>query len=159
MDNLTVLCAINICQNNGKCILLINHTTTSYCLCNKCFTGNQCEIQQYSKNLWIYGMSEENRKAYNPYNETIVLAVLGIISLINNLLSLQTFLFSKNIRITNLGIYLILYSLAGLIVSIIQSVFALMNLIYNFKETSELNHLIQCACIRVVLRSLTFCLY
>ncbi|CAF4479039.1 unnamed protein product, partial [Rotaria sp. Silwood2] len=77
MDNLSLPCSINVCQNNGKCYLLVNRsTTTHYCLCNRCFTGNQCEIERYSKNLWIYGISEENKKDYNPYNETIVLGIL-----------------------------------------------------------------------------------
>ncbi|UJR19154.1 hypothetical protein I4U23_022284 [Adineta vaga] len=160
MANRNISCLINVCQNNGKLLLLVNDTTTiSYCLCNRCFTGNQCEIEKYSKNLWIYGISKENAKYYNPYNETIILAILGIISFISNLLSLQTFLFSKKIRITNLGIYLILYSLTGLIISIIQSVFSLMNLISNFKEVSKVNHLIQCAFIRLFVNSLNFCLY
>ncbi|CAF2668431.1 unnamed protein product [Rotaria sp. Silwood2] len=160
MDNLSLPCSINVCQNNGKCYLLVNRsTTTHYCLCNRCFTGNQCEIERYSKNLWIYGISEENKKDYNPYNETIVLGILGIVSFISNLLSLQTFLFSEKIRITNLGIYLILYSLTSLIISIIQSVFAFMNLVFNFKKVSKLNYLIQCAFIRILLNSLSFCFY
>ncbi|CAF1530685.1 unnamed protein product, partial [Rotaria sordida] len=160
MDNRTIACSINVCQNNGKCFLLDNGTTISpYCLCNRCFVGSRCEIEQYSKNLWIYGTSKENRKYYNPYNETLILSLLGIVSFINNLLSLQTFLFSKKIRITNLGIYLILFSLTGLIVSIIQIVFAFMNLTFNFKELPELNHLIQCAFIRIFQNSLSFCLY
>jgi hypothetical protein len=159
MNNLTMSCPINVCQNNGKCFLLANSTTTTYCLCNRCFTGNQCEIERYSKNLWIYGISEETKKDYHPYNETIALSILGIIAFISNLLSLQTFLFSKKIRITNLGIYLILHSLTGLIISIIQNVFAFMDLISNFKKVSELNHMIQCGFIRVLQNSLVFCLY
>ncbi|CAF2527428.1 unnamed protein product [Rotaria sp. Silwood2] len=84
MDNLSLPCSINVCQNNGKCYLLVNRsTTTHYCLCNRCFTGNQCEIERYSKNLWIYGISEENKKDYNPYNETIVLGILEIFSEMN----------------------------------------------------------------------------
>ena len=160
MDNLTTICSINICQNNGKCFLSVNFTATiPYCLCNRCFTGNQCEIERYSKNLWMHGISKENKIYYNPRNEQIILGVISIISFVSNLLSLQTFLFSKKIRITNLGIYLILYSLTGLIISIIQNVFAFMGLISNFKEVSELNHMIQCAFIRVLQNSLVFCLY
>ncbi|CAF3056207.1 unnamed protein product, partial [Rotaria sp. Silwood2] len=132
---------------------------TPYCLYNKCFTGNRCEIEQYSRNLWVYGISKENRKDYNPYNEAIVLCVLGIISFVNNILSLQSFLFSKKIRLTNLGIYLILFSTTGLIISTIQVVFAFANLTYNFKEVSTANRLIQCALIRLVVNSLNFCLY
>ena len=155
-----MLCSMNVCQNNGKCFLLTNHTaTTTYCFCNKCFTGNRCEIERYSKNLWIYSISEENKIDYNPYNETIILSILGIISFASNLLSLQTFLFSKKIRITNLGVYFILYSLTGLIISIIQSVFAFLSLVNHLKEVSNLNHLIQCLFIRLLLNSLNFCLY
>ncbi|CAF3984399.1 unnamed protein product [Rotaria sp. Silwood1] len=151
-------CSINICQNHGKYFLLANRTPlTPYCLCNKCFTGNECEVRRYSTNLWIYGISEENKKDYNPYNESIMLSILGIISFVSNLLSLQTFLFSKKIRITNLGVYLILYSLTGLIISIIQSVFAFMNLAFNFKKVLKLNYLIQCAFIRILLNSFNFC--
>ncbi|CAF0895045.1 unnamed protein product [Rotaria sordida] len=153
-----MLCVTNFCQNNGKCF--INDTTTiSYCLCNRCFTGNQCEIERYSKNLWMYGISKENKIYYNPRNEQIILSTISIISFVSNLLSLQTFLFSKKIRITNLGIYLILFSLTGLINSIIQSVFAFLNVAYGSKKASEFNRLIQCAFIRLLVYSFNFCLY
>ncbi|CAF3672756.1 unnamed protein product [Rotaria sp. Silwood1] len=159
MNSLSIPCIVNVCQNNGKCFLLLNTTTTTYCLCNRCFTGNQCEIEQYSNNLWIYGISTENKKVNNPYNETIVRSILGIISLASNLLSLQTFVFSKKIRITNLGVYLILYSLTGISMSIIQTVFAFLNLTLNFKKASKMNHLIECAFIYLLLNSLNYCLY
>ncbi|CAF3954494.1 unnamed protein product [Rotaria sordida] len=159
MNNLTMLCSINVCQNNGKCFLITNNTTTTpYCLCNKCFTGSQCEIEQYSKNLWIYGISKENKKDYSPYNERIIFGIFAIISFVSNLLSLQTFLFCKKIRITNLGIYLILYSLTGMIISMIHIIFAFLNLLYNFEEVSESNRLIQCAFLYLLQNSLIFCL-
>ncbi len=153
-------CPINICQNNRQCFLSVNRTTTtSYCLCNQCFTGSQCEIEQYSKNLWTYGISEKNTKYCNSYNATIILCILGIISIVSNLLSLQTFLFSKKIRITNLGIYLILFSLTGLIASIIRSVLAFMTLATYIKELPKLNNMLQCTCISMFENLLFFCLY
>ncbi|CAF5044071.1 unnamed protein product, partial [Rotaria sp. Silwood1] len=67
-----MLCPTNICQNNGKCF--INYTMIiSYCSCNRCFTGKQCKIERYSKNLWVYGILEENKIYFNPRNEQIIL--------------------------------------------------------------------------------------
>jgi len=57
MTNVTMSCPTNICQNNGQCFLSVNGTTTaSFCLCNDCFIGNQCEIERYSQNLWAYNI-------------------------------------------------------------------------------------------------------
>ncbi|CAF1388645.1 unnamed protein product [Rotaria sp. Silwood1] len=161
MDNLTISCSRYVFQNNSKWFLLANCTTTaSYCWCNKCFTGDLREIKKYPKNISIYNMSEENIKDYTDtiYMETIIYGLLGIIAFVSNLLSLQVFLFSKKIRITNLGIYLILFSLIGVIASITEIQRAFMDLASHCKKLSQLNRLINCA-LHILLELLRFCLY
>jgi hypothetical protein len=94
----------------------------------------------------------------NLYIIPIISGLLDIISFVSNLLSLQTFLFSKKIRITNLGTYLILFSLTGLIASIIRGVFHFAYIASNLK-VSKLYHLIYCPCISILIESLYWCLY
>jgi hypothetical protein len=160
MTNVTISCPTNICQNNGQCFLSVNGTTTtSFCLCNVCFTGNQCEIELYSQNLWACAIPIEKITNHDLYIAATILGIVGIISIVSNLLSLQTFLFSKKIRITNLGIYLILFSLTGLIASIMLSVYAFTSLAGGIQDLLLLNSLIMCDFTNLMLWSLYYCLY
>ena len=136
-------------------------TDTSYpsmiCSCGTCFTGQFCELAKWSKNLWQSGISNSNSFKNEPFVETITLFITGLLSVLGTILSLQTFLSSRKIRTTNLGIYLILFSLTGLTISLIRTTFASINLFV--KNVPISTNLIQCAVVRLFLNSLVFCLY
>ncbi|CAF1455769.1 unnamed protein product [Adineta steineri] len=146
MSNLTY-CSINTCQNNGQCFL-------NTCNCTICYTGLLCEQEKYSQNLWELGISNENRFKYDSLILTIALCIISFFSLISNFLALQTYLSSEKIRITNLGIYLILYSFGCLIVTTILFLFGLLQYIGLVLSTN----VIRCAFIRLISNSIVFCL-
>lgn len=105
----------DICQNNGKYFLIATHTTI-YCLCNACFTDNQYDIECYLKSLWRHSISKENTNAYYQYIGMIIIPdIFDIIVFVSNLLSLQTFLFKKKLCITNMDVYLFIFSLTALL--------------------------------------------
>jgi hypothetical protein len=54
---------------------------------------------------------------YQAYNVTLWIFV--VLSLISNTLSLQTFLCTKNIRVTNCGVYLISFSIICIVINIV----------------------------------------
>ena len=159
LANLTK-CSINVCKNNGQCFMNMS-TDTSYpsmiCSCGTCFTGQFCELAKWSKNLWQSGISNSNSFKNEPFVETITLFITGLLSVLGTILSLQTFLSSRKIRTTNLGIYLILFSLTGLTISLIRTKFASINLFV--KNVPISTNLIQCAVVRLFLNSLVFCFY
>jgi hypothetical protein len=135
------------CKNNGQYF-------NSTCICNtNCgFRGNFCEISSNSRNLWQYGLS--NNLKFSPMSEYIVSIIIGMLVFLSNILALQTYLCSKKIRITNLGVYLIVLALSGSTISFIRILFGIMNLAFNFKKS-----LIQCAIQRLLINSIVACLY
>ncbi|CAF1664974.1 unnamed protein product, partial [Didymodactylos carnosus] len=96
-------CSVNICQNNGQCYNYTTSNNTPVCICQKCYTGEQCE---YNNNIIRLSLasamltdihstpSSENgpKSAY-----IIVTTVLCLISIVNNLICLQIFI-SRGIK-------------------------------------------------------------
>jgi hypothetical protein len=145
-------CSINICQNNGQCLLDNSSIGNLTCLCTKCFTGTFCEMGKYSDNLWYKGISDD--KCFKNYRqiEAIVGFLLAVVSFLSNFLVLQTCLCSRKIRITNIGVYLLLLSSSCLMVSFIGA----------FIGATKLGNtyiLFQCAVMRLFVSSLIYCIF
>ncbi|CAF1183368.1 unnamed protein product [Adineta steineri] len=108
-------CAIN-CLYNGTC--LSNDT----CICPPCFIGAACEISvnviKFSLTFAMYWDIEQTSIESNfnipKFAYTFTIALMLLIALVNNIACLQTF-FLHDIRLTNCGIFQILYCLTGLI--------------------------------------------
>jgi hypothetical protein len=161
MPNLSdfISCSLNLCQHNGQCLLDNSSIANFTCLCTKCFTGSICEMEKYSGNLWYMGISDDKRFKNHQLIETIVGFLLAIVSFLSSFLAVQTFLCSKKIRITNLGVYLILFSFSCLIVSIIRGVFAFVAFLISTARLGSTYKLFQCAVMRLFASSLICCFF
>ena len=154
-----ISCPANICQNNGQC-RLDNSTITNFtCFCTKCFTGILCEMKKYSGNLWYMGISDEKHFKNYRWIEAIAGFLLSVVSLLSNFLALQTFLCSRKIRITNLGVYLVLISSSCLIISILRGTFAFIAAFIGAAKLGNTYNLFQCAVIRLFASSLIYCVF
>lgn len=104
------------CLNGGVCSL--NNT----CICSSCFTGTQCDINvNVIKFSLTFAMHWDIRQVpiYLNFNApefvyTTIIALMLLMALINNIVCLQTFLLHE-IRLTNCGIFQILYCFTGLL--------------------------------------------
>ncbi len=152
-------CSLNICQHSGQCVLDNSSIANFTCLCTNCFTGSFCEMEKYSGNLWYMGISIDKRFKNYQLIEAIVGIVLAIVPFFSNLLSLQTFLCSEKIRITNLGVYLILLSFSCLIVSIIRGIVVFVTVSIGAANLGSTYKLFQCAVMRLFASSLIFCVF
>ncbi len=109
-----MICNI-ICLNEGEC--LSNDT----CACPVCYMGERCELStNVIKFSLTYAMHWDIREASIDSNfnlpefiYTTVIAMMLLMALINNIACLQTFLI-PDIRLTNCGIFQILYCFIGL---------------------------------------------
>lgn len=151
-------CSSNICQHNGQCLHDNSSITNFTCICTKCFTGPFCEMEKYSGNLWYMEISDDKRFKNYQLIEAIAGFLLAIISFISNFLALQTFLCSKKIRITNLGIYLILFSLSCLIVCIIRGMFTFVAAFIIADELESTYNLFRCVMMSLFASSLIYCI-
>ncbi|CAF0887202.1 unnamed protein product [Adineta ricciae] len=111
-------CTID-CENGGRC--LFNNT----CLCPPCYIGPSCDISMnVIKFSLTYAMYYDSQRvsATSKYNfiafaYTFTIALMVMVSIINNLACLQTF-FLHDIRLTNCGIFQIFYCFMGVITMI-----------------------------------------
>lgn len=116
-------CSLIECKNGAKCFM---DDIEAICDCIPCFTGPRCE-QNLTTLVPMYAVWSNNLpKKINWY--FIVLQCFTIIMLLDNLLCIQTILSSQKIRITNLGIYLSVFSLARIVVGILLQIMILYNL-------------------------------
>jgi hypothetical protein len=106
-------------------------------------------MEKYSGNQWYMGILNDKRFKNYQLIEAIVGFVLAIVSFFSNFLSLQTFLCSGKIRITNLGVYLILLSFSCLIVSIIRGIFVFVTVAIGAAKLGSIYKLFQCAAMRL----------
>ncbi len=113
----------------------------------------------HSNNLWYMGISNEKRFKNYQQIETIVGFLLAIASLLSNFLVLQTFLCSRKVRITNLGVYPILFSSSCLVVSLIRGVFTFVATFISAAKLDNTYKLIQCIVMRLFISSLTYCFF
>ncbi len=92
------------CLNGGQ--FIINQTSNeSYCRCDTCYQGMRCEdLIEMVQVRFDY-----------EYHRLIIYSMELCLSLLNNLLSLAVFLGSKRIRRTNVGIYLVIYSITSIV--------------------------------------------
>ncbi|CAF0849983.1 unnamed protein product [Adineta steineri] len=93
------------CANSGQLIWneILNQ---SYCQCHPCYQGFNCSELIPRKQQIQFNVDRDN---------FIISLFLTFLSLLNNLLALKICLNSKRIRRTNIGVYLIIYSLIALI--------------------------------------------
>ncbi|UJR29635.1 hypothetical protein I4U23_017183 [Adineta vaga] len=152
-------CEINICQNNGQCFLFNSSINNFTCICTRCYTDSFCQTEKYSQNLWYMGISDDKRFSNYQIIERIIGLIISIISLICNCLALQIFVCSKTIRITNLGIYLIILSLSCLIISILRGIFISIVIFNNPIQLGNVYFIFQCATIRLFASSIICCLF
>jgi hypothetical protein len=116
---------------------MVNHTAA-------CKTGNHVFSQ-----IDIY-----IQKAFdtNPQVQLVYLTILNLfifIGLMNGILALQTFIFSRKIRITNSGVYLIVFSVCSLFYSVILEINILTLLHYRkFQQKNLLIYCTVCAALR-----------
>ena len=98
-------CRVNLsdCLNNGKCLwnTFLNNT---YCQCDSCHHGLFCEQEALNQ---------------SQFNTDLIYLIMYIIlfglSVLNNSLALEVFIRCKQIRSTNSGVYLIIYSIFSLL--------------------------------------------
>ncbi|CAF3982675.1 unnamed protein product [Rotaria sp. Silwood1] len=95
------------CLNDGQCAVNIALNTT-YCNCTLCKIGPRCETDVFK---WV--------QLTTDYMYLIIILIGLLIAVLNNTLSLEVFLGCSQVRRTNCGIYLIVYSLVSLLSSII----------------------------------------
>ena len=101
-------CRVNLshCLNDGKCLWdpLLNNT---YCQCDLCHSGLLCEQETW------------NQSQFNTdFIYLIMYIILFCLSILNNGLALELFIRCKQIRSSNPGVYLIIYSICSLLSSI-----------------------------------------
>ena len=115
------------CFQHGLCITTLIPSSLSICICDLCYYGERCEKERFSNNLWSLG----SVMLHTPgtfFAVKFLSIFFSCVQIINCLICLQTYLSSKKIRITNIGVYLILYSIISLLLGLqllIQSVLLL----------------------------------
>jgi len=115
--NLTLCSAANntCVESHGYCVF--NETIKPTCICLPCFTGEHCEQEKVSQNLWFLFIPPDEKHINMNIFRTTILVVFGAFLLLNGILCLQTYL-CKKIRITNLGIYLIILSIVSILIGL-----------------------------------------
>jgi hypothetical protein len=123
----------NTCvESHGYCVF--NETIKPRCLCLPCFTGEHCEEEKVSKNLWSI-VTPFSKVAPNGASAVSVIGVLlGAFLLLNGILCLQTYL-CKKIRVTNLGIYLIMLSIVSIFIGLMLVIFG--SIVLHVKELPQ----------------------
>lgn len=103
------LCGLNSskCLHNGICVVNKSLNST-FCQCDTCYEGISCEIfvrkQTQYDTAYIY----------------LILLIAGLcLSVLNNGVCLELFIRCKRIRQTNIGIYLIIYSILSIMANIL----------------------------------------
>ena len=132
--NLT-LCSTenNTClENHGYCIF--NEKIKPTCLCLPCFTGEYCEKEKVSKNLWSIAVPFDELATNGTIIKPIMIIIFGALLIFNGILCLQTYL-CKNIRQTNLGVYLIMLSIVSIFIGLLHLVFP--PLLLNIKQLPQ----------------------
>ncbi len=112
-------------ENHGYCIF--NETIKPRCLCLPCFTGDHCEEEKVSKNLWFLSIPIDEAVPNGALIEAIIAVIFSAFLLFNGVLCLQTYLCRK-IRKTNLGIYLIMLSIVSIFIGLMHFIFPLITL-------------------------------
>ncbi|CAF1437989.1 unnamed protein product [Adineta ricciae] len=124
------------CSNNGQ--LIFNVTLNqSYCQCNPCYQGLNCSELIPRKQQVQFNLKRDN---------FIISLILTLLTLLNNHLTVELCIRSKRIRSTNIGIYLIIYSLVsiiGRILLFISDSIQYMKSI-DLHENIELDETLQC---------------
>lgn len=102
------LCRLNRsdCLRMGRC-LMNDSLNTTYCPCDECHIGSSCENR-----IWSQIQFDPNSMYL------IIYIIIFVLSVLNNSLTLELFVRSKQLRCTNCGIYLIVYGVLSLVSSI-----------------------------------------
>ena len=140
-----ILCssANNICvESHGYCVS--NETIKPKCICLPCFTGEHCEQERVSRNLWFLFIPADKKDPNGNIFRTTILVLFGIFLLLNGILCLQTYL-CKKIRITNLGIYLIMLSIVSILLGLM--LLALGSIVSYVKELPRADLFLDLQCL------------
>jgi hypothetical protein len=124
------------CFNGGQFIL--NQTLNeSYCQCDPCHQGMQCEDPIRTKDQLQFD---------TEYVRLIVYLIELCLSLLNNLFSFAVFLSSKRIRRTSIGVYLTIYSIISIVgdVLLVAGQFVQYLKPYPFVNNEELSDTFHC---------------
>ncbi|UJR07869.1 hypothetical protein I4U23_012151 [Adineta vaga] len=108
----------DVCQQRGTCITTIFPTDVSICMCSVCYYGARCEKELFSQNLWTTALATLSSPSGMLFATKFFATFFASIQIINSLLCLQTYFSSKKIRITNVGVYLILNGLISFILAL-----------------------------------------
>ncbi|CAF1463950.1 unnamed protein product [Rotaria sp. Silwood1] len=130
----------DICLEHGLCITSIVLSSVSSCICYPCYYGDTCEKEIFSRNLWFLGQPSRTPEMISATK--FLLLFFCIIRIFNCLLCLQTYFSSQKIRITNIGVYLIFYSIISLLISLEEFVAAI--LLWFVKQLPESYLSIEC---------------
>ena len=115
----------NTCvQDQGYC--LFNEKIEPICVCLPCFIGKHCE-KTVSKNLWPIVTSFDQIVANGETIRSIITIIFGAFLVFNGILCLQTYL-CRNIRKTNVGIYLIMLSIVSILIGLLHLIFSSIDL-------------------------------
>lgn len=106
----------DVCLKRGWCITSMIPSNISVCVCHVCYYGDHCENELFSRNLWSLGQQPLAAKMTTAFN--FFLLFFSSIQLINSVLCFQTYFFSKKIRLTNVGVYLIFNSIISFLIAL-----------------------------------------
>ncbi|CAF3412034.1 unnamed protein product [Rotaria sp. Silwood2] len=123
----------DICLEHGLCIISIVPSPILRCICYPYYYGDTCEKEIFSRNLWFLG--QPSRTTEMLFVAKFCLLLFCIIRIINCILCLQTYFSSQQIRITNIGVYLIFNSIISLLLSLEEFVAAI--LLWFIKQLPE----------------------
>ena len=116
----------NICiKDHGHCVF--NEMIKPTCVCSPCFKGEHCEEEAVSRNLWSIGIPYNELGPNGTLIKPIIMIVFGIFLVFNGILCLQTYL-CKDIRRTNLGIYLIMLSIVSIFIGMIHLIIPILSM-------------------------------
>jgi hypothetical protein len=133
-------CSINYCLNNGQCFSNGESNNSWWCKCLPCTSGADCGLNTHIlfrnppdvMKLMVQQSSSINYRGLLLFC-TIFLVLVG---LINNFLSLSTFLNSKSIRSSYNGVYLVAFSICSVYVMIFLGIRYILTL-YGSKSLFE----------------------
>jgi len=123
-------------EYHGSCI--INKKDPTQCVCSPCFTGEHCE-KELSRNVWQFGMLFSIKSGAILRINSFTECIFGVFHLFNGLLCLQTYL-CKQIRQTNLGIYLIMLSIISIYMGSSHFIMSLINIYATINDLESISN-------------------
>jgi hypothetical protein len=128
--------------------MILNYTLAELC------ENNSNLLTSIRSIMLIDIYKTENSVKRTEYAYGIIITSFILLGILNNLLSLYTFILSKKIRITSLGIYLILYCILSLITVIGIAIYLINILYFDHRTLSTGYHFFSCSVLPVLIISM-----